>query len=271
MEPHNHLLFALSNMVGSPPSTQPLNQGNRDALLLQLSQAQAAAAANPRISRALRELEAAEALLARTKIARSMAAVTSPMTTAPVRSPWMFNPMIPGSSPSMIHAPLQTSLGLPPGPPLPPLVTPECSPELVHSRKSIFPGPPRKGVTLETSDAMSVSESTTTSMCQDPQEFVDEVRDNDILCGRGGKSNHHPGNKKYRLVISRMKMNYRKIGSKMLKTDLSRAIVEHVYGYGGRFLKYDKDSSKYAVLSPAESRKKTSQALREMKEVKWVS
>ena len=93
----------------------------------------------------------------------------------------------------------------------------------------------------------------------------------DILCGRGGRSNHHPGNKKYRHVVRVMKASYRNIDTKSAKTDVSRAIVEHVYDYGGRFLKQDKATGKYHVLSPVEARKKTSQALREAKDVKWTA
>ena len=102
------------------------------------------------------------------------------------------------------------------------------------------------------------------------RQFVEDFNPLDVLCGRGGKSNHHPGNKRYRQVVSEMKASYRSIGSKSAKTDLSRAIVEHVYKYGGRFLKMEKGSSKYIILTPAEARKKTSQALREAKDVKWT-
>ena len=100
--------------------------------------------------------------------------------------------------------------------------------------------------------------------------LIDKPREWDVLCGRGGRSNHHPGNKRYRQVISEMKARYRNIEAKSAKTDLSRAIVEHVFGYGGRFVKLDKPSGKYEVLSALESRKKTSQALRETKELKWT-
>jgi hypothetical protein len=262
------LLLALSKIANSS-SVQTLNGNSRDAVLM--SQAQAAAAVNPRISRALRELEAAEAFLARTHMANSVAVASAARIHPPGTSPWLFNSMLPGPTSTVIHPPLQSAFGIARGLPMPPLITPETSPELATSRKSICPGPPTTGVTRAASDAMSVGDSTSTSVGPEPLVFVDDVKDNDILCGRGGKSNHHPGNKKYRLVVSRMKMNYRRMGSKMLKTDLSRAIVEHVYGYGGRFLKYDKDTSRYAVLSSAEARKKTSQALREMKEVKWFS
>jgi hypothetical protein len=94
--------------------------------------------------------------------------------------------------------------------------------------------------------------------------------DLDILCGRGGRSNHHVGNKRYRQVVGEMKASYRTVGSKSAKTDLSRAIVEHVQSYGGRFVKLDKATGKYVMLTQSEARKKTSQALREAKDVKWM-
>ena len=55
-----------------------------------------------------------------------------------------------------------------------------------------------------------------------------------------------------------------------MKTDLSRAIVEHVCNYGGRFVKKEDMTGRYYILTKAEARKKTSQALRETKELKWT-
>jgi hypothetical protein len=101
--------------------------------------------------------------------------------------------------------------------------------------------------------------------------YVDAPSKLDILCGRGGKSNNHPGNRRYRQLVSDMKSSYRRIGSKSAKTDLSRAIVDHVYKYGGRFLKADTLAGRYIILTPDESRKKTSQALREAKYAKWTT
>ena len=86
----------------------------------------------------------------------------------------------------------------------------------------------------------------------------------------GGKSNHHVGNKRYRQVVSEMKNMYRSTEAKTVKTDLSRAIVDHVCSYGGRFVKKDEASGKYYLLTKAEARKKTSQALRETKALKWT-
>jgi hypothetical protein len=129
-------------------------------------------------------------------------------------------------------------------------------------------------ISLKTLDGSESTSSRIESILPTPSGrklYVEEAGTNDVLCGRGGRSNHHPGNKRYRQVVSDMKASYRNIGSKSAKTDLSKAIVDHVVNYGGRFLKLDKSTGKYIVLSNAEARKKTSQALREAKDVKWTS
>lgn len=100
--------------------------------------------------------------------------------------------------------------------------------------------------------------------------YITVIQDWDVLCGRGGKSNHHSGNKRYRHVVSEMKNMYRQTEAKQVKTDLSRAIVEHVCNYGGRFVKPEAATGRYYVLDKAEARKKTSQALRETKALKWT-
>jgi hypothetical protein len=98
---------------------------------------------------------------------------------------------------------------------------------------------------------------------------IKDIREWDILSGRGGKSNHHSGNKRFRQVVAEMKAKYKTTDTKTDKTALSKAIVEYVNGYGGRFLKKDAGQSDYRVMTKAEARKKTSQALRETKELKW--
>jgi hypothetical protein len=101
--------------------------------------------------------------------------------------------------------------------------------------------------------------------------FVQEadIKETDVLCGRGGKSNHHVGNKRYRQVIGEFRLKYQGTYAKTDKTALSRAIVGHVHGYGGRFLKRDR-SGKWILLTKGEARKKTAQALRETKQLKWI-
>ncbi|CAB9530614.1 expressed unknown protein [Seminavis robusta] len=98
--------------------------------------------------------------------------------------------------------------------------------------------------------------------------FIAEITELDVMCGRGGKANHHLGNKLYRKLVNEMKQKYRNTEDKDDKTELSRSIVDQVYEYGGRFVKKDAPSGRYYVLSKAEARIKTSQALRENRDSK---
>lgn len=109
------------------------------------------------------------------------------------------------------------------------------------------------------------------SMSLEAEQVPDaSAKEWDILSGRGGKSNHHPGNKRFRQVVDEMKNKYRTTNVKTDKTALSKAIVDYVESYGGRFLtKKNAKGGHYRVMTKAESRKKTSQALRETKELKW--
>jgi hypothetical protein len=115
-----------------------------------------------------------------------------------------------------------------------------------------------------------VAIETAAKMKKEERMYVDKVLEWDVLCGRGGKSNHWSGNKRYRQVVSEMKAMYKNQDDKSAKTDLSRAIVDYVCNYGGRFLKKEGYTERYYVLTRAEARKKTSQALRETKEPKWT-
>jgi hypothetical protein len=83
----------------------------------------------------------------------------------------------------------------------------------------------------------------------------------DVLLGRGGRSNHHPGNKRYRDEVENLKEWYNNIDSKDSKTDLSQCLVNYVLSYGARFLEHD-DQGWYMVDNIV-ARRKASQALRE--------
>jgi len=86
--------------------------------------------------------------------------------------------------------------------------------------------------------------------------------DNDVLLGRGGRSNHHPGNKAYRDKVGEIRDNYRS-SEKNAKTDLSQDLVNWVQQeQQGRFLKQD-DDKKWYVVTNIVARRKASQALRE--------
>jgi hypothetical protein len=95
------------------------------------------------------------------------------------------------------------------------------------------------------------------------KEYV-EPTDLDVLLGRGGKSNHHPGNKRYREEIRNFRSSYLALKTKEEKTDMTHFVVNYVHQYNGRFLALDKTTKplpRWYVVSNA--RRKVSQALRE--------
>ena len=89
-----------------------------------------------------------------------------------------------------------------------------------------------------------------------------EYTDNDVLLGRGGLANKHPGNKRYRDEIENTKDAYRS-ASKEEKTEWAELLVKYVQNYGGRFLEKEKETGKWYVVPDIVARRKAGQALRE--------
>jgi hypothetical protein len=153
----------------------------------------------------------------------------------------------------------------------------------VNSKFLIRPVPTKKTNTSMTPVALSIL-----AMCSQNLErstiysldkinndtFVREtdITDADILSGRGGKSNHHIGNKRFRHLVSEMKSMYRSKGTRTDKTAFSKGIIELVHSYGGRFLIQEgKDNDRvWRIMTTMEAQRKTSQALRETKILKWT-
>ena len=98
-------------------------------------------------------------------------------------------------------------------------------------------------------------------MIPENKVFV-EYTDNDVLLGRGGLSNKHPGNKRYRKEIENAKAVYRS-ATKDDKTKWAALLVEYVEKYGGRFLEKDKATGKWYIVPDIVARRKAGQALRE--------
>jgi len=89
-----------------------------------------------------------------------------------------------------------------------------------------------------------------------------EITDSDVLCGRGGMTNHHAGNIFFRKLV-RMKQETYLQASKREKASVARDIVSFIRNMNppGRFLK--KDGNSWKDIGDRKAREKTSQALRE--------
>mmetsp|Transcript_19731 Transcript_19731/g.36824 ORF Transcript_19731/g.36824 Transcript_19731/m.36824 type:complete len:485 (-) Transcript_19731:568-2022(-) len=89
-----------------------------------------------------------------------------------------------------------------------------------------------------------------------------DITDRDVLLGRGGRSNHHPGNIEYRRRILDLQPVYKQL-TREEKTPFSESVVSWVKDRGGRFLKEDKEQEFFYQVTDKAAREKVSQALRE--------
>lgn len=102
-----------------------------------------------------------------------------------------------------------------------------------------------------------------------PLKGITEPGEHDCLFGRGGGTNHHPGNKLYRKMVEDRKGTY--LNSKRLDKPLvAMAIINdwRAMDPPGRFLKQDETTKFWDDVGDKKAREKTSQALREKTPVK---
>lgn len=93
-------------------------------------------------------------------------------------------------------------------------------------------------------------------------EGISTFADNDVLSGRGGGTNVHPGNRTFRDLINAHRREYLK-AKKNDKPAISRAIVKIIRDSGGRFLKKAGKTNSWVEIGDTLAREKTSQALRQ--------
>ena len=85
---------------------------------------------------------------------------------------------------------------------------------------------------------------------------------NDVLCGRGGGTNVHPGNRRFRDLVNANRRAYLK-AKKNDKPTISRSVVHAIRKMNGRFLKKDDNKDLWFEIGDDCAREKTSQALRQ--------
>mmetsp|Transcript_21960 Transcript_21960/g.36338 ORF Transcript_21960/g.36338 Transcript_21960/m.36338 type:complete len:354 (-) Transcript_21960:202-1263(-) len=89
-----------------------------------------------------------------------------------------------------------------------------------------------------------------------------EPRDADVLCGKTS-TNKHPGNVFFReLVLTKVTL-YMRSSKKAQKGLIVAFIVKELNKLGTRFLKLDKDTDQWRIISPGDAREKVSHAIRD--------
>jgi hypothetical protein len=93
--------------------------------------------------------------------------------------------------------------------------------------------------------------------------------ENDVIVGRGGGSNHHPGNKHFRKLVEESKAEYRKLDKKF-KAAIADRIVRQCRAQvpPGRFLKYDAATNVWNDIGDDSATGKAMQCLREQPKAK---
>lgn len=97
---------------------------------------------------------------------------------------------------------------------------------------------------------------------QPSHDNADRIGPYDVLLGRGGATNNHIGNRRFRVIVSDHRPDYLK-ARKLEKAAISAKIVSLVYEKGGRFLRRRDRSETWEEVPAKRAQEKTSQALRE--------
>lgn len=96
--------------------------------------------------------------------------------------------------------------------------------------------------------------------------YHSQITEHDVLCGRGGLTNHHEGNRRFRSIVADHQGEYR-VARKHDKANIARRIVGIIREEGGRFLKSAEGKAagggQWVEIGDQKAREKTSQALRE--------
>jgi hypothetical protein len=89
-----------------------------------------------------------------------------------------------------------------------------------------------------------------------------EINDVDVLCGRGGATNSHPGNVYYRKLTDQYRLHYASV-KKCYKTNVAKTVVKAIRNRHGRFLKRSGKHGMWYEIGDLAAKEKTSQTLRE--------
>jgi len=156
-------------------------------------------------------------------------------------------------------------------PPLNPGVATEVisSSESDNSKHLIRFNSPSSSTTSTTSAMITVPDSVVSLSLSHPyptsisSKVTEGPFPDDVICGRGGKANTHPGNIAFREEAKKLRSWYES-SSKSEKFTISSFLVDIVRERGGRFLKRDPDQAgSWLEADGSDVRKKASQSLRE--------
>lgn len=89
----------------------------------------------------------------------------------------------------------------------------------------------------------------------------------DVLCERGGRANHHPGNQEYLKLMWQKADQYtvELAQNRPLCREFTQSIVREIKGWGGRFMKKIDNSDRWFEVDDETAMKKIKQKLRDIR------
>ena len=88
-----------------------------------------------------------------------------------------------------------------------------------------------------------------------------DVKDNDVLMGRGSGATGHIGNRRFRSIVTEHQKEYLRAQKKVGKTLIAGRIVAIVHRNGGRFLRRDSTGLQWEEVTNKKAQQKSSKAL----------
>jgi hypothetical protein len=107
----------------------------------------------------------------------------------------------------------------------------------------------------------------------DNKEYIPEMKPTavDVIAGRGGRTNHHTGNREYWLQVLSERPAYQACKpNDEKKTEIAMKILNFVHENGGRFLELHTPANRWFVLPRKAALMKVKQALRDRHVPKWA-
>lgn len=114
----------------------------------------------------------------------------------------------------------------------------------------------------------TTTNTTTTTMpggVHSRKKLITRPNRNDVLCGRGGAVNSHPGNVAFRRLVHKHRTTYFASSTRKLdKARIAKEIIAQVHALPGRFLKQDGKTGKWLEINEQKAKKKCGQAFRDI-------
>lgn len=112
-----------------------------------------------------------------------------------------------------------------------------------------------------------VTSDTTSRSDVESNLHTNPINSYDVLLGRGGLTNSHIGNKRFRLIVADNQLEYL-MAKKREKKEIAKRIVGQIHSSGGRFLRKSPVSNVWSEVTEKKALEKASQSLRESLDVR---